>query len=250
MGFAKKIKLIIKMVMFPNSYSEERFINYLKKLGIDIGEGCKIWSPNQVHIDVTRPHMLHIGDYVKITRNVTVLCHDYSRSVFVNYNDSLKIYENVGECAYTYIGNNVFIGVNSTILMGTHIGNNCIVGAGSVVSGSFPDNVVIAGNPAKVICSIDSLYKKKKNKQIESAKLYANQWYKLHGKYPNINEMTNAFAWLYLPHNQDTIKKYPKLFSFSGVDKILLSEKFKRTKSVYNSFEEFLEDCKTDTKKH
>lgn len=49
------------------------------------------------------------------------------------------------------IGNDCFIGMNSIILKGTTIGNNVIVGAGSVVCGKFPDNCVIAGNPAKII---------------------------------------------------------------------------------------------------
>ncbi len=49
------------------------------------------------------------------------------------------------------IGKNVFIGCNSLILKGTVIGDNCTVGAGSVVSGEFPDNCIIAGNPARII---------------------------------------------------------------------------------------------------
>jgi len=50
-----------------------------------------------------------------------------------------------------HIGDDCFIGMNAIILKGTFLGNNCIVGAGSVVSGSFPDNVILAGNLAKII---------------------------------------------------------------------------------------------------
>lgn len=49
------------------------------------------------------------------------------------------------------IGNNVWIGGSVTILPGVTIGNNVTVGAGAVVTRDVPDNVVVAGNPAKVI---------------------------------------------------------------------------------------------------
>ena len=49
------------------------------------------------------------------------------------------------------IGRNVWIGDKATILPDVSIGNNCIIGANSVVTKSFPDNCVIAGNPAKIL---------------------------------------------------------------------------------------------------
>ncbi len=49
------------------------------------------------------------------------------------------------------IGDDVWIGGNATLLAGISLGNRVVVGAGSVVTKSFGDDVVIAGNPAKII---------------------------------------------------------------------------------------------------
>ena len=106
------------------------FNKILKMQGIEVGEGTIFYGNNT--IDRQRPWMLRIGKYCKITDGVTILQHDYSRSVL------RRAYgEIIGEAGETIIGDNVFIGINSIILMGTHIGNNCIVGAGSVVGGDF-----------------------------------------------------------------------------------------------------------------
>ena len=49
------------------------------------------------------------------------------------------------------IGDNCWIGGGAIINPGVTLGNNVVVGSGSVVTKSFGDNVVIAGNPAKII---------------------------------------------------------------------------------------------------
>ena len=49
------------------------------------------------------------------------------------------------------IGNNVWIGGSTTILPGVTIGDNVTIGAGSIVVKNIPSNVVVAGNPAKII---------------------------------------------------------------------------------------------------
>lgn len=53
------------------------------------------------------------------------------------------------------IGNNVWIGGSAVICPGVTIGNNVVVAAGAVVTKNVPDNVVVGGNPAKVIKKID-----------------------------------------------------------------------------------------------
>ncbi|MGP8307674.1 sugar O-acetyltransferase [Vibrio sp. YIC-376] len=54
------------------------------------------------------------------------------------------------------IGNKCWIGGNATINPGVTLGNNVVVASGSVVTKSFGDNVVIGGNPARVLREIDS----------------------------------------------------------------------------------------------
>ncbi len=53
------------------------------------------------------------------------------------------------------IGKNCFIGCNAIILKGTVLGDGCVVGAGAVVSGRYPAHSVIAGNPARVIRTLE-----------------------------------------------------------------------------------------------
>lgn len=58
------------------------------------------------------------------------------------------------------LGNYVYIGSNSLIMPGVTIGDNTLVAAGSVVTKSLPSDIVVAGNPARYICSIDEFIDK------------------------------------------------------------------------------------------
>jgi len=61
----------------------------------------------------------------------------------------------VSKTAKVVIGENVFIASNVTILKGVQIGNNSVIGNGSVVTRSVPENVVVFGNPAKIVQRIE-----------------------------------------------------------------------------------------------
>lgn len=52
---------------------------------------------------------------------------------------------------YPIIGDNVFIGTNACILGDVKVGNNVVVAAGAVVTHDVPDNVTVAGVPAKIV---------------------------------------------------------------------------------------------------
>ena len=53
------------------------------------------------------------------------------------------------------VGNNCWFGANVSIMPGVTIGNGCVIGAGSVVTKDIPDNVLVAGVPAKIIKEIN-----------------------------------------------------------------------------------------------
>ena len=66
-----------------------------------------------------------------------------------------RSYASIGTPKPVIIEKNAWIGYGTIILKGSFIGKNSIVGAGSVVTGRIPDNVIVAGNPARLIKRLD-----------------------------------------------------------------------------------------------
>ncbi len=83
---------------------------------------------------------IKISNHVMIGANTLIMDGDW------HLDDS-----RAGECKPVTIENNVWIGVNVTILKGVVIGENSVIGAGSIVTQSIPKNVYAAGNPCRVI---------------------------------------------------------------------------------------------------
>jgi acetyltransferase-like isoleucine patch superfamily enzyme len=121
--------------------SDKKKVAYWRKLGMKIGNNCHL---NTMSFS-TEPYLIEIGDHVAISAGTDLVTHDGAVWCFREEQDDLDIFGRI------VIGNNVFIGINCTILPNTTIGDNCIVGAGSVLRGKYPENSVIVGNPAQVV---------------------------------------------------------------------------------------------------
>ena len=123
-------------------------LNELLKRGLKVGDNLLVM--NGVNLDPSHCWLITIGNNVVLSPFVHILAHDTSTKAYCGYTRIGKV----------NIGNNVFVGANSIILPGVSIGDNSIIGAGSVVSKSIPKNVVAAGNPCRVIHTLDE-YKNK-----------------------------------------------------------------------------------------
>lgn len=100
-----------------------------------------------------------MGNNVHIATKVTFINHDIT-SFMLKYADPQS--EFIAKRGEIIIGNNVFIGANTTLLYDVKIGDNVIIGAGSVVTKDIPDGVVAAGVPCKVIGKYDDFKERMK----------------------------------------------------------------------------------------
>jgi maltose O-acetyltransferase len=134
------------------------YVNYIKSLGV-IVTGQPKYIASDLQIDSSDYAAISIADGVIISSEVRLLTHDYS--VTKAFEGSFgTIGRDVRRIAPINIEEFAFIGLRSTILPGVRIGRNAIVGACSVVTKDVEPGTVVAGNPARLICTIDDYCKK------------------------------------------------------------------------------------------
>ena len=109
-------------------------VNYFRFMGVKVGKGCYISI--HAYLDVRRGK-ISIGNNVNIGRGACILSHIG--------------FQPTKEAEATIVEDNAIIFVNAIVFPGVRIGKNSIVGAGSVVMKDVPPNVVVLGNPARVI---------------------------------------------------------------------------------------------------
>jgi acetyltransferase-like isoleucine patch superfamily enzyme len=152
-----KLQIGIEEVAFMLS-SDKTYLNIKGDLVIQgnayIGKGCRMdvgvnatLVLNRVFINAkclfVISNGLEIGDNTVISWNCQFIDEDFH---MINYEGKKESSKKIS------IGNHVWIGANSVILKGVSIADGCVVAANSIVTKSIEEqNVLIAGNPAKII---------------------------------------------------------------------------------------------------
>lgn len=136
-----------------------------KLISMGMKVGCNFSRLGGVILDPSHCWLIEIGDNVTLAPRVHILCHDASTKVFLGYTKIGRV----------TIGDNVFIGAESVILPGVTIGSNVIIGANSTVTYDVPDNTVVAGSPARVLCSLEE-YLQKERSRMETAPRYGEEY--------------------------------------------------------------------------
>jgi acetyltransferase-like isoleucine patch superfamily enzyme len=140
---------------------------------IEIGDCATViaTSDNKVRISIWSKHKdegrIRIGDYclicpgVRISSALEITIGDscmIASGVYITDCDWHDIYNRIslGKRLPVKIEENVWIGDSAIVCKGVTIGANSIVGAGAVVINSVPPNVIVAGNPARVVKPLDT----------------------------------------------------------------------------------------------
>lgn len=127
--------------------------------------GCNFKVAEQAYI--YSPEYLHAGDHVyvgfgsylgngEIIFEDEVLIGNHVSVTAANHLRKNGSYRFGGSERKTItVGSGTWVGAHSCITAGVTLGSGCMVAAGSVVTRSFPDGVLIAGAPAKIVKDLD-----------------------------------------------------------------------------------------------
>ena len=227
------MNIIQRFIRFYSRFSQNAYIKYLRSKGVKIGDRCFIPEPRTVDIDLTRPSLIEIGDDVRMNIGFTLMTHDFASAVF-----RVKYKEFIGSSGKVKIGNNVYFARHCTVLRGVTIGDNCIIGYGSLVTRNIPSNSVAVGVPAKVICSLEDYYNKRKMKRFDEICEYAQSIIDRYNRDPCISDFFEEFP--YFVDGDDgenrVWKSLPIKFQLDGA----YDEWKKNHKAQFSTFNEFL----------
>ena len=135
-------------------------IAYLRSRGGVIGHGTRLLCTTDAF--GTEPYLISVGSDTLFSSNVSLLTHDGGVKVLNDLH--LLGDKRMDKMGRIRIGSHCFIGAGSKIMPGVTIGDYCVIGAGAIVTKDVPDRTVVAGVPAKRICSIEEYAEKARDR--------------------------------------------------------------------------------------
>jgi acetyltransferase-like isoleucine patch superfamily enzyme len=132
-----------------------------RRRGMKIGEGCRLI----IRDCGSEPWLIEIGNHVEITAGVRLLTHDGGVWVLRDRHPDMDVFGKI------VIRDNVFIGANAVILPDVTIGPDAIVGAGAVVTRDVAPGTVVAGNPARVVTTVEEYARKSVERGVPTKRL-------------------------------------------------------------------------------
>lgn len=153
----KSVFLKILSIISPQKYA--------KHIGVKLGENCLVYRSMEWP---SEPYLITIGNNVQLTRGVAIHTHGGGHAVRRNI-------QNFDIFGKVIIKDWAYVGAHAQIMPGVTIGEGAIVAAGSVVTKSVPDGMVVAGNPAKVLCSVKEYLERNQKYNVQTKGMSADK---------------------------------------------------------------------------
>lgn len=125
--------------------------------------------------------------------------------------------------------------MNSTILKGVTIGDNVIIGANTLVNKNIPANSVVAGNPVRLICDIESYARKRRKLQVVEAGELCKAYYEVYKRVPPPEEL-REFFWLFCDNPDNLLPCYDEVMALVG-NKALSDAKLKDNIKLFENYD-------------
>lgn len=119
---------------------------FARALGVHVGSNCRLLGISRATFG-SEPYLVSLGNRVTVTAEVRFITHDGGVWIFRQEWPEAELVAGIA------IGDDVFIGARALILPGVRVGSNTVIGAGSVVTREVPSGQVVAGVPARAICT-------------------------------------------------------------------------------------------------
>lgn len=132
-----------------------------RRAGVDVGSGARInggvvfqfpnvsigagtWIGRRTEFASTTRARISVGERCDISQDVLFICGSHE----IGPSDRRA---GTGTAADIVVGDGVWIGARVTLLGGSRVGKGSVIAAGSLVRGHFPDDVLVAGSPARIV---------------------------------------------------------------------------------------------------